>query len=107
VTDTAPFAVPFTWGAPFTLGVYATARAALRSSLTTGPNESTVNFASTATWGGIGSVYHNDQPVADYAVDSASGTDWRLPHPVPEPGTLSALVLGLAALVARRRRAAA
>jgi hypothetical protein len=65
------------------------------------------NFLSTAGWGGILSVEAAGQPVTNYSVSSASGTDYRFsfqrpPIPAPEPATLLLLTTGIA-LVLRGR----
>lgn len=103
VADTVTFAVPFTFGTPFDLGIYGRALAGMRSSSgVAGNSTASADFASTMTWGGIVDVYHGSTPGAEYELESGSGIDWRGPF-VPAPGATAVLVLsGLG--VARRRR---
>ena len=58
--------------------------------------------AGTLTWGGITAVLDvNRQPVTNYTVSSASGTDWA--HPVPEPCSGALLAVGVFCAGLRRR----
>ncbi|MBL9120282.1 MAG: dockerin type I repeat-containing protein [Phycisphaerae bacterium] len=80
VDDSVTFAVPFTFGTPFKLGVYAFARAGLRSSGGVGGSSSShTDFEEGLTWGGIASVYIGTTPTSDYTFTSGSGIDWSQP----------------------------
>jgi hypothetical protein len=78
VNDAVTFAVPFTFGTPFKLGIYAKAVAGMRSSgFVPGIGTATVGFDDGLTWGGISAVYlENLTPVDGYTIVSGSGTDW-------------------------------
>ncbi len=80
VDDTVTFAVPFTFGVPFKLGVYAFARAGLRSSGGAGGSSSSqVDFEEGLSWGGITQVYLGTTPTSGYTITSGSGLDWAGP----------------------------
>lgn len=90
VDDTVTFAVPFTFGTPFKLGVYAFARAGLRSSGGQGGNSSSqTDFEEGLTWGGIAAVYVGTSPTSDYTIDSGSGIDWSQPVSGSAPSDLN------------------
>jgi hypothetical protein len=85
VNGTATFAVPITFGTPFTLGVYGYARGSMRSSsgvagISTGQASSIL-----VTWGGITNIYHNGSPVGGSTVDSGTGINWGQPIQPPAP----------------------
>jgi hypothetical protein len=80
VDDTVVFAVPFTFGTPFKLGVYANVRAGLRSSGGVGGSSSALaDFEEGLTWGGISAVYVGRTPTSGYTIISGSGLDWSGP----------------------------
>jgi hypothetical protein len=80
VNDTVTFAVPFTFGTPFKLGVYAIARAGMRSSGGQGGNSSSqTNFEDGLHWGGITQIYLGTTPTTGYTITSGSGIDWSQP----------------------------
>lgn len=80
VNDAVTFAVPFTYGVPFKLGVYAFARAGLRSSGGVGGSSSSqVDFEEGLSWGGISQIYVGTTPATGYTITSGSGLDWSGP----------------------------
>lgn len=90
VNDTVTFAVPITFGTEFKLGIYARARAGLRSSGSTqGTSTAQVDFSGGLSWGGIVNVYHGSTPIATYDVTSGSGTNWVVPVFVPSIADLN------------------
>ncbi|MBL9148861.1 MAG: hypothetical protein JNM94_09235 [Phycisphaerae bacterium] len=102
VNDTVTFAVPFTFGTPFKLGVYANARASMRSSGGAGGSSSSqTTFDNGFTWGGISAVYVGTTPTNDYTIASGSGIDWTAAQGGNDPadldgnGTVDAADLGL------------
>ncbi|RYG23430.1 PEP-CTERM sorting domain-containing protein [bacterium] len=103
IDKTVTFTVPFTYGTPFELGIFANAVAGARSSSGVGGiSTAEIDFKNTILWNGISSVLDpSGQGVSDFSIVSASGTDWT--QPVPEPGTMAALTLGVAALLRRRK----
>ena len=107
--STVTMSVPITLGTPFQLGVYGFGTAGMRShSSVGGLSSSSLNVQNTINWGGTEGVFLGEDPVndllptQDYDLTSASGMDW---HPaIPEPGSVSLLLLGAAAVVRCRRR---
>lgn len=103
VNDVITMAVPFTYGTPFTLGIYARAHAGMRSSSgVPGNSQASVQFQNTLVWGGISNMFVGGTGTTtnDYTVAAASGVDWR--GVVPSPAAAS--LLGMGALLASRRR---
>jgi hypothetical protein len=103
VNGVITMAVPFTYGTPFTLGIYARAHAGMRSSSgVPGNSQATVAFQNTLVWGGISNMYFGGttNTTTNYSIDAASGVDWR--GVVPSPAVAS--LMGMAGLVATRRR---
>ncbi|MFO0829305.1 MAG: dockerin type I repeat-containing protein [Phycisphaerales bacterium] len=90
VDDTVTFAVPFTFGTPFKLAIYADAIAGMRAQGGLG-NISTAdaNFSDGLTWGGIVNVYHGLTPTSEYTIVSGSGIDWSGPGGPPNPADLN------------------
>ncbi|MDZ4755483.1 MAG: dockerin type I repeat-containing protein [Phycisphaerae bacterium] len=89
VNDTVTFAVPFTFGTPFKLGIYANIRAGMRSSGGQGGTSSAqTNFDEGITWGGITQVTHDMTPIDDYTIASGSGIDWTQPIDGGDPADL-------------------
>lgn len=90
VAGAVTFAVPITFGTPFKLGIYAMARAGMRSSSgVQGNSNSTCNFTDGFSWGGIVNIYHNGAPIAGNTVVSASGVNWNGPVGPPNPADLN------------------
>lgn len=103
ISDTVTMAVPFIYGTPFTLGIYANAAAGMRSSSgVPGNSQASVQFQNTLVWGGISNMFvgGTSTTTTDYTVAAASGVDWR--GVVPSPAAAS--LLGMGALLASRRR---
>ncbi len=89
VNDTVTFAVPFTFGTPFKLGIYAYARAGMRSSGGNGGSSSAeTHFEEGLVWGGIAAIYNGTTPFNDYTITSGSGIDWTQPGGAPDPADL-------------------
>ncbi len=90
VNDSVTFAVPFTFGTPFKLGIYCVAQSGMRSSSGV-PGNSTAesDFSTGLTWGGISAIYHNLTPLGDYTIESGSGVDWSDPIAPPGDGDLN------------------
>jgi hypothetical protein len=79
VNDTVTFAVPFTFGTPFKLGIYANARAGMRSSGGAGGVSSAeTHFEQGLSWGGISNIYLGTTPTTEYTITSGSGIDWTV-----------------------------
>jgi hypothetical protein len=113
VNDTIFFAIPFTWGQDFDLGIYGQALAGEGSSgAGTDPNTTTLAFQDTISWGGPGYVITGGGTgpiLTDFTIGSLTGTDYSTPFSegVPEPSEWTLLVAGLFGLgVVRRRRPA-
>ncbi|MFO0874107.1 MAG: hypothetical protein U0575_09070 [Phycisphaerales bacterium] len=84
IADTATFAVPITFGTPFTLAVCARATAGMRSSGGfDGISTAQVDFSEGLTWGGISGVYLGLAPIQEYTVTGSSGVDWSGPVASP------------------------
>jgi|GEM_PF-3352762 len=105
------FAVPFTFGTAFDLGLYAYASSGNNS---TGP-DFTVNtgnslFQNTVALDGIEEVLAGGAPVTGYTIESLGGLDYaasRVPGtPAPEPATWAMLIVGGTLLGALHRRRA-
>jgi hypothetical protein len=109
------FAIPFTYGTPFTLGVYMGGVAGETSSSgDTTVNSSVFDFTHTASWGGPGVVLDpgGNNPSSSFNVNSNSGFNYNVPFApppseVPEPGTagLAAAAVGAFAIWKRWRTA--
>ena len=66
----------------------------------------TASFLHTLRWDGISRVTDAQGRAVDgFGVASATGIDWRVAAPVPEPSTAALLGLGVALLAWRQRRA--
>ena len=91
VNDTVTFAVPITFGTPFKLGIYAAARAGMRSSSGVAGNSTAQSHFGGAglTWGGVTNVFNNGVPISGYTISSSSGTNWNGPLGPPIPGDLN------------------
>ncbi|MCE7973554.1 MAG: hypothetical protein DYG92_04400 [Leptolyngbya sp. PLA1] len=103
VSGVITMAVPFTYGTPFNLGIYANAEAGMRSSSgVSGNSQASVQFQNSLYWGGISGMYlgGTTNTISDYQIVSGSGIDWR--GAIPSPAT--AMLLAAHALVAARRR---
>jgi hypothetical protein len=88
VTDTVTFAVTFTYGTPFKLGIYGLAKASMRSSSgVSGNSTADANFQ--LTWGGVSWVYFGLFPNSNYTITSGTGVDWSGPQDPPIPGDLN------------------
>ncbi len=90
VDDTVTFAVPIKFGTPFKLGIYAKAKAGMRSaSGVPGNSTCTADFSQGLIWGGIVAVYHGMTPIDDYTISSGSGVDWDIPFDAGDPADLN------------------
>jgi len=86
VRGTATFAVPITFGTPFTLGVYGWALAGMRSQSGVGGNSTALVDDGKIRWGGVLGIFAGTTPVtAGSTVSSASGIDWRFGIQPPDP----------------------
>jgi MYXO-CTERM domain-containing protein len=98
------FSVSFTYGTPFTLGLFMQADGESRAeggqmALSSGSSD----FSDTISWNGITSVLDaSNNPLTDYSLTTASGIDWR-GAATPEPAPFVALGVGVLALIRRRR----
>ncbi|MDZ4755482.1 MAG: dockerin type I repeat-containing protein [Phycisphaerae bacterium] len=89
VDDTVTFAVPFTFGTPFKLGIYADARAGMRSSSGVfGNSTAQSQFEEGLVWGGIAQIYHGFTPISEYTITSGSAVDWTQPIDGGDPADL-------------------
>jgi hypothetical protein len=90
VDGTVTFAVPFTFGTPFKLGVYARAIGGKRASGSVGGNSTgTSDFSDGLSWGGITNIYLGANPIGTYTIVSGSGIDWSGPIGPPSPADLN------------------
>jgi hypothetical protein len=82
VDGTATMAAPITFGVPFTLGVYAMARAGQRSSGGFGAySDSILDFSGFGVeWAGIASVQSGGGAVTGSTIVSGTGKDWGIPY---------------------------
>lgn len=108
---TLPVVLEFTFGQPFSLtytlysngGGYAATSYYKMAAF----GEGTGDGLLTLDWGGITDVFDAlGGPVVDSDVSSSSGFDYRLPAPVPEPGSGAMLLTGLVLLARLRPRSA-
>jgi len=89
VNDTITFAVPFNFGTPFKLGIYANARAGMRSSGGAGGSSSAqTHFEEGLAWGGITAIYLGMTPITQYTIESGSGINWEQPSGPADPADL-------------------
>ncbi|MBX3387950.1 MAG: hypothetical protein KF691_00700 [Phycisphaeraceae bacterium] len=89
VNGTVTFAVPFTFGTSFSLGVYVRSTAGQRSSGGFGdPSTSHVTLAS-FSWGGISNIYFGGSPVSGSTIVSGTGIDWTPPISGSCPGDIN------------------
>lgn len=79
VAGVVTFAVPFTFGTTFHLGIYGLARAGMRSSSGVAGNSTADAVLTQLTWGGIVGVFVNGSPVLGSTVSSGTGINWGLP----------------------------
>jgi hypothetical protein len=66
--------------------------------------QGTSDFSATAILEGIEMLDANGNPVSGWTVTSASGTQYTMLQPVPEPTTMAVLALGAVAVLRRRRK---
>jgi len=106
VSETVQFTLPFVFGEPFDVGMFALLRAGLRSrSAVERISTADADFTNTITWEGIDGVFAGDTLVTDYSLVSASGIDWRLPvAAIPEVPIWLAMLAGLGVLARKTRR---
>jgi hypothetical protein len=104
VNQTVQFAIPFTWGVPFDLGIFALAVTGQRSS-SAQFSTSDASFQNTVTWGGPGYVLNNGagDPVTGFTITS-TGANYQQPFSqVPESPSLLLLSLALGTMGMLRR----
>jgi len=108
IDKTVSFAVPFTYGTPFSLGLYAQIFAGEDSyGNSTNANSSGADFSHTIKWGGKGYVVATDGSgphTTTFAVAALSGFDYSSGVPEPSAWALLVLGVGLAGAIARYRR---
>ena len=102
-------AVSFQFGiaAPLDVELFGLAQSAYNISGSS-PGHASFDLGHSLYWGGISNVSVGGQPISNYSIASASGTDYSrsfAPSPVPEPGSAALLSWGLAWLVRQRLRA--
>ena len=104
----AYFAVPFTYDAPFTLGIYGFASSGSGSSgAYAGQNASTVDVAHTIVWAGKGEVLTNGgtgPSTTNFTVDSLTSAFNYNASAVPETTSWALMVLGFGLAGAALRR---
>jgi hypothetical protein len=114
VNGDVSFAIPFTFGTSFDLGLYAFAfsgTGAFGQDFTVNNNQSL--FQNTIALDGIDEVLAgpSDTPVSNYSIEAASGLNYsesQIPTtPVPEPATWALLIVGGGLIGLLRRRASA
>jgi hypothetical protein len=91
VNGTVTYAVPFTFGTPFSLGVYVNCRAGQRSSGGFDTPCTSNATLSQFNWNGITSIYAGATPVSGSTVISGTGINWGQPI---EPNTCPADING-------------
>jgi len=91
VSGTVTYAVPFTFGTQFKLGVYVNCRAGQRSSGGFGTGCSSQVTLSQFSWGGISNIYFNGAPIGGSTVISGTGINWGAPV---QPNTCPADING-------------
>ncbi len=85
IHDDATFAVPITFGTPFTLGVYAWSVAGMRASGGNGEVSTALVDNSVVRWGGILNVIAGSTPVTGSTVTGSTGKDWGPGTIPPDP----------------------
>lgn len=86
--DAVTMAVPFTFGTPFTLGVYAVGRTGMRSSSGVPGNSTALVEGAVVRWGGIENILAGSTSVtATSTVVSATGKNWGPATFPPDPCT--------------------
>ena len=86
--DSVTMAVPFTFGTPFTLGVYAVGRSGMRSSSGVSGNSTALVEGAVVRWGGIENILAGSTSVtATSTVVSATGKNWGPATFPPDPCT--------------------
>jgi hypothetical protein len=81
VNAVAVFAVPFTFGTPFDVSVFARAVAGQRSfSGVAGTSTAIVDFSNNGVvWSGIQGIYQGTTPVSGASISALSNTNWNTP----------------------------
>lgn len=105
------FAIPFTYGVSFTLGIFGQVSAGEGSAGPyNGDNASIVDFSHTVYWGGKGQVLSYSGGVGpsnpNFSVTSGSGYNYNLPASLPEPANWALMLagFGMAGATLRNRR---
>lgn len=104
VNETVVFSVPVIFGTPFELTLVARSIAGTRSQ--DGSGNSSSDFDHTLQWLGASEARLANGTRVSVTTSGASGIDWTLAAPVPEPASALLLLTGAAVLAARRRQRA-
>jgi hypothetical protein len=108
VNTTVWFALPFTYGVAFDLGIYAIAAAGETASggYVHDLNTADISFGHTFAWGGKGYVLAGAQHLTDFNLSSGSGLsyDHAYTAAVPEPASTALMLAGLGLFCLRGRR---
>lgn len=96
VNESVTFSIPVVFGTSFEMVVLGMSTSGTRSA--TGAANALSDFAHTVRWDGVKSVLLGNNAVGGYTVTGASGIDWALAAPVPEPGPAALWLAGLAVL---------
>lgn len=90
VNGTVTFAVPFTFGTPFSVGVYACAYGGMRSqSGVSGNSTAQAGTPALVNWTGITNIFVNNVPISGASLSSGTGLNWGGQFQPPEPEDLN------------------